>query len=615
MNPAAPSTPVYVADFAAKSASKQKYILHPKPLGSLVFLVTYFALLWRSTSKPDSTRIIIPRESFLTLVTEAHKALLKYVTSKAVRLLTIILLIFKRVFGNVLQGPAAIAAEFLSKQGVAFQDTVQSKFEEFLEGQMEFLGEKTKETVGDPYMPKFIHDMVDDVIDSLVPDAKRLVLTKTDELIRYRSPVTRHLIVGNAVVLGSEIGPARARRKKAEAEAAKKAETFNPWALASSAREQALEFVTLPYRWYYETTLDKQTDAILDEIAAEPANEDEDDDNDSEAETVEDKSWRAVPAQIRAKILHVSSPCDKSIWQCLRDYRWLIVTALGLLPYGIGTIWWLFMFALHDKRDEYQICNFIVGFMVSKFLGGCGLLMYGAFKYYICSTKDIITCAEDGPRVFEYYDGILFFAQTLLVWLCFFILPMTHPCRSVRDERDAYLVEDMERVHTKLGSNRPRGGRLVELFWWDSFCVFFVLMLALFAWGVAGQEGWQLRATLFWLKALFGLLSLPFLLFKIPVLNTLLMQVRPTGYDEKGRVVLHTRVRPPIIDSSNVSKTTGNSPDVSGTRLDRQPSLDDVLAPLSDDEDMQLKEEENLNRKLSSGSEESEEEPVVRILK
>ena len=274
------------------------------------------------------------------------------------------------------------------------------------------------------------------------------------------------------------------------------------------------------------------------------------------------------------------------------------------------------MFSLHEKRDEYQMCNFIVGFMVSKFLGGCGLLLYGAFKYYICATRESITCAEDGPRVIEYYDGILFFAQTLLVWLCFFLLPMTHPCRNVRDERDAYLVDDMERVHYKLGANRPRGGRLVELFWWDSFCVFFVLALALIAWGLVGQTGWQLRATLFWLKALFGLLSLPFLLFKIPVLNTLLMQVRPTGYDDKGRVVLHTRVRPPIIvngngDHSGVEIGGGGNGNgaLSGPRMHRQSSLDEdgVLAPLSEDED---DEDEFLQHKLSVSEDEGEDEPA-----
>ena len=594
--------------YVAEMPRKRKYLLHPRSLGSLLFLATYLALLWRSTSKEDSARIILPKESFLNLVAAAHKALLKYVTAKAMKSLTVSLKVLMLVFGYVLQSPAALAAEFLNKQGVAIQETLQARFEKFLEEQMDTLVEKTKETVGDPYMPKFVHAIVDDVVDSLVPDAKRLVLTKTDELIRHRSFVTRHIMVGNAIILGSEIGQATARRKIAEAERAKNKEIFNPWTMVESVRNQALDTVKLPYRWWYQTNLDKQTDEILDEIAADALNEEEDDEEEDEEEP--SPSWRLMPMRIRAKLLYISSPCDKSIWQCLRDERWIALTALGLAPYGIGTIWWLFMFSLHDKRDEYQICNFIVGFMVSKFLGGCGLLIFGAFKYYLCATRDVITCDTDGPRVIEYYDGVLFFAQTLLVWLCFFILPMTHPCRSVKDERDAYLVDDMERVHNKLGPKRPRGGRLVDFFWWDSFCVFFVLTLALFAWSVVGQTGWQLRATLFWLKALFGLLSMPFLLFKIPVLNTLLMQVRSTGYDEKGRVALHTRVRPPIhnnTDSFNPSSSSSSgeaTSDQSSGRLDRQPSLDDVLDPLSEDDDVDYKDQDEQRKHSSSEDEE-----------
>ena len=105
--------------------------------------------------------------------------------------------------------------------------------------------------------------------------------------------------------------------------------------------------------------------------------------------------------------------------------------------------------------------------------------------------------------------------------------------------------------------------------------------MSLIAWGVAGQEDWQLRATLFWLKALFGLLSMPFLVFKIPVLSTLLMQVRPTGYDKKGRVVLHTRPRP----IENNLKFPSSPLSVEG-RFERQHSLDegDLYASLSDDE-------------------------------
>ena len=87
----------------------------------------------------------------------------------------------------------------------------------------------------------------------------------------------------------------------------------------------------------------------------------------------------------------------------------------GFAPNGLGTIWWLFMFTLHDKRDEYQVSNFIVGFMVSKFLGGVGLLLLGAFKYYLCATVQLNNCEENGPRIQQHMDGFLFFIQICLL--------------------------------------------------------------------------------------------------------------------------------------------------------------------------------------------------------
>jgi hypothetical protein len=71
------------------------------------------------------------------------------------------------------------------------------------------------------------------------------------------------------------------------------------------------------------------------------------------------KVWSALreaPSRVRAKLLHVSAPCDKSSWQCFQDLKWVGLTCIGLLPYGVGTIWWLFMFTLHDKRDGKYVC-------------------------------------------------------------------------------------------------------------------------------------------------------------------------------------------------------------------------------------------------------------------
>jgi hypothetical protein len=79
------------------------------------------------------------------------------------------------------------------------------------------------------------------------------------------------------------------------------------------------------------------------------------------------------------------------------------------------------------------------------------------------------------------------------------------------------------------------------LFWWDTATIGAVLSLALLAFA-SGQRGWRFKATLYWLRTLYGLLSLPFVLFKLPLMGSLLTPSRATGYDPAGFVVL--RINP-----------------------------------------------------------------------
>jgi len=51
------------------------------------------------------------------------------------------------------------------------------------------------------------------------------------------------------------------------------------------------------------------------------------------------------------------------------------------------------------------------------------------------------------------------------------------------------------------------------------------------------EEEWQFRATLWWCKALYGLLSMPFVVFLLPGLGAALTHARPTGYNRNGECV------------------------------------------------------------------------------
>ena len=46
-----------------------------------------------------------------------------------------------------------------------------------------------------------------------------------------------------------------------------------------------------------------------------------------------------------------------------------------------------------------------------------------------------------------------------------------------------------------------------------------------------------MRAALFWVRVLYGLLSLPFFVFTLPLLFEALTNSRPTGYNKHGKCV------------------------------------------------------------------------------
>jgi hypothetical protein len=58
------------------------------------------------------------------------------------------------------------------------------------------------------------------------------------------------------------------------------------------------------------------------------------------------------------------------------------------------------------------------------------------------------------------------------------------------------------------------------------------------AWGRLGElESMQFRAAIFWCRVLYGLLSLPFVVFTLPLFFEAFTHSRPTGYTERGDCV------------------------------------------------------------------------------
>ena len=97
----------------------------------------------------------------------------------------------------------------------------------------------------------------------------------------------------------------------------------------------------------------------------------------------------------RSFVLYTMHPYDRTIWSQVRNYHWIALTSLGLIPF-VGQLFWLLVFLIKNKRDEYQVIDFIVGFQVARFLTQ-GLFFFGrgSFLYYRCVNFDSYNCSGE----------------------------------------------------------------------------------------------------------------------------------------------------------------------------------------------------------------------------
>ncbi len=551
---------------------------------------------------------------------------------------------------------------------VELQERFQERFEEFLDNRVDQIGEKIKGQIIDPFMPNILQTLLDDAVDNLLPDAKRVLRDKANDYINVRyqridgnehAELRRqgsngaideeinealyqwrfrrgrrdsmlndhnhnqlHIQTGMDGKVRKRKGNGKKKRKLLKTEKIKQlnqneSDHANPQSDGNNeyqhsndesklVRSQTIEDIEnerIGFEMLSDLELDNDSlnddndgDDGDDEEEEEENNDEGENKHSDDAHNVEHaalvptprgqnmkvlftnyeiphsfdaerirfeafiekwiirfyymrywiKNPRKAYKRFRAFVIYNSSPFDQSIWECLWNPWWILFTAIGFLPYGIGMGWWLLMFIMHDKRDEYQVSQFIVGFQTSKFLSqGCFSMMFGAFLYYSCATspsaKYINNCVENGPRIHRMSDAFFFLVQILLIWACFFIIKSTESCKKVENPIDKYMLEDAEKHEIKLKEKfgeRIPGGRLIYLFWWDTFTIALLLLLAIVSYFILHQERWQLETTLYWLRTVYGLLSLPFVVFKLPIIRNILIPIKATGYNRDGETVL-----------------------------------------------------------------------------
>ncbi|ETM45048.1 hypothetical protein L914_09781 [Phytophthora nicotianae] len=250
--------------------------------------------------------------------------------------------------------------------------------------------------------------------------------------------------------------------------------------------------------------------------------------------------------RVRGHILHHLFPHDKTIWRSFNDPWWIAYTSVGILPV-VGQLWWIFLFIIKDKTNEHQLCQFIVGFKAAQFITlGIMHMMLGVFMYVKCVVQgSMLTCQSgSGPALSE--GTVCFFVlQIILVWAAFFRLPYTVRPQEVGLYRTKSMEMRERRVfHDAFGNevHLDRGGYLMKFCGYETVSFIIIMALAgLVLW--LPFESWQRQALFYWIRTAYGLFSLPFLVFKIPVLANVLMHTRQMGYNEQGDTVRFVKKR------------------------------------------------------------------------
>jgi hypothetical protein len=250
--------------------------------------------------------------------------------------------------------------------------------------------------------------------------------------------------------------------------------------------------------------------------------------------------WCSNPYSIlRAWVLYTMFPFDKSIWGQLRNPAYYFLMATACFPVmGVSECFWTLMFFLKDKRDEYQLVDYIIAFKVAQFVGGCLAVLAGAVLYALCANKEDHSCDANGPGThlgfsFEVYFALL---KTALCWWAAAMIPCSEKkggrlYKALHSER----AQGIEVSVTKADMSR-KGGRV---FYWLGYD--FVIFAVTVALGVvslrADDDEWTEWAKIYWLKALYGIMALPWVILKLPMMYTLVLHVRPTAYNRRGQTV------------------------------------------------------------------------------
>lgn len=221
----------------------------------------------------------------------------------------------------------------------------------------------------------------------------------------------------------------------------------------------------------------------------------------------------------------------------MRDPWHILFLLIPVVPvFGVNVAWFCFVFLIIDKSDAFQLVSFILSFKGTAFISqGIVKAIVGFAMYMGCVTARAHDsehdCETTGPGSGGDFlpTTAAFVIQITLVWLAFLLLRCsTDKGRS--SLKGTVNVEDE-------GTSSVKGGYIVYFLWYD--LVAFIICLGIVGFTVSTRpavslDDWPVHHAVFGAQVLYGMLSMPFFLFTLPVLKRLLTHTLPTAYDRNG---------------------------------------------------------------------------------
>lgn len=281
-----------------------------------------------------------------------------------------------------------------------------------------------------------------------------------------------------------------------------------------------------------------------------------------------------------AYLLYLQFPYDLSIWRQIRKPIWWVLTIIASIPvYGISTLYYIFLFLITDKEDEFQLMNFIRSFKCLQFVSiGIISAMVGGGQLAVCSLSVPSTCPEFAPRE-QLHTIFLFVAQLVVCWIAFFLLGcakakggLRHQLSEIKSDKIRKEAHDAEKTIIKsmldetlsetLFEEQTDGSeqraRLRNLMIYD--LLVFLICAGCVAWAafanllddtanvtddrysagdafLADGKNWKFQLILYFCKTLYGLASFPWVLLLIPGMSALFSKAKPTGVNPYGNTV------------------------------------------------------------------------------